>query len=130
MAAESPLRHPYCSGEHPTREARVGPYDFGQCRLCWLALNEPERVAALRENRPHAENAAAPVGPVKPARWPWCWRLLALLRTKADRGVGDTVARLLGYVGGERLKRWHRRLTKKDCGCQGRQGRLNRLYPY
>ena len=121
--------HPYCDGSHPGREAREGPYDFGQCRLCWLALNEPERVLALIENRPHAEKAAAPVAPVT-TRWPWYWRLLSLLRTRADRGVGDTVARLLRYLGGERLKRWWKRRTKADCGCAGRQGRLNRLYPY
>lgn len=29
-----------CNGEHPGREARVGPYTADQCRLCWRQLND------------------------------------------------------------------------------------------
>src|SRR4051812_22744164 len=30
-----------CNGQHPGREARLGPYTQDQCRLCWLDLNDP-----------------------------------------------------------------------------------------
>ncbi len=30
-----------CDGNHPGREARPGSWTPGQCRVCWLWLNEP-----------------------------------------------------------------------------------------
>jgi hypothetical protein len=35
-----------CDGNHPGREAKVGPYDLSQCRLCWNRLNAGTGVAA------------------------------------------------------------------------------------
>lgn len=63
-------------------------------------------------------------------RWPRRVRLLARFAKPRERGVGDTLARLLGKVGGEVWKGWYQRLTGKDCGCGDRQGRLNERYPY
>jgi hypothetical protein len=34
-----------CDGNHPGREARPGPWTADQCRLCWLALNDPAYAA-------------------------------------------------------------------------------------
>jgi len=123
------VRHPYCDGAHPTRQARPGPYTWDQCRLCWLALNEPGRVRALVERRPRAVEAAKPAAPVR-TRWPWRVRLLSLLRHREDAGVGDTMARRLRLLGGDVCKRLYARLTGKDCGCGSRQRRLNVEYPY
>jgi hypothetical protein len=47
-----------------------------------------------------------------------------------DAGIGDTLARLAGNVGGEAFKRWYRRITGADCGCGDRQNKLNAMYPY
>lgn len=122
------LRHPYCSGNHPAREARAGPYTWDQCRLCWLALNEPGRVLALIEGRPAAEAAAKPAAPVR-TRWPWKIWLLSWLRYRKDAGAGDTLARRLWFVG-DACKKLYKWLTDEDCGCGDRQRRMNVKYPY
>lgn len=47
-----------------------------------------------------------------------------------DRGVGDTIARVIGPMGGDAFKRWYKRITGEDCGCGDRQAWLNQRYPY
>ena len=48
-----------------------------------------------------------------------------------DRGVGDTVERVLRVTGIGRLAKWLiRALTGKPCGCGQRRERLNHLVPY
>jgi len=68
--------------------------------------------------------------PVHAAGWPKVFQLIAHLKTDADAGVGDTIARVLGPVGGDAFKAWFKRLTGKSCGCTERQDELNRNYPY
>jgi len=48
----------------------------------------------------------------------------------ADRGLGDTIARLTHATGLDRLAHLYTQVTGKDCGCRGRQEALNRLIPY
>ena len=48
-----------------------------------------------------------------------------------DRGLGDTVARVLEATGvGPLAKAVIERATGKPCGCQERQAALNRLVPF
>jgi hypothetical protein len=63
---------------------------------------------------------------------PWQERLVALvskLRTPEDRGVGDTLERLLAKVGGRKMKHLLR-LANLPCRCDDRQRWLNEKFPY
>jgi hypothetical protein len=64
------------------------------------------------------------------ASWPLGVALVALLAREGDRGIGDTVARVIGPIGGDAFKAWYRRATGHDCGCGERQEALNATYPY
>lgn len=68
--------------------------------------------------------------PVEAAEWPLFARVLARLKSTADRGVGDTIARLIGPVGGAAFKVWFKRLTGCTCGCTERQEELNKRFRY
>jgi hypothetical protein len=55
---------------------------------------------------------------------PWGYR-------PPDRGVGDTVERVLRVTGTGPVAKWLiRALTGKPCGCGRRRERLNHLLPY
>jgi hypothetical protein len=63
---------------------------------------------------------------------PWQERLVALVsrfRTPEDRGVGDTLERLLAKVGGRKIKHLLR-LANLPCRCDDRQKWLNERFPY
>ena len=62
--------------------------------------------------------------------WPLRVKAFALLRTDADAGVGDTAQRIAGKFGGEWLKAKYKELMGENCGCENRQARMNRKYPY
>jgi hypothetical protein len=47
-----------------------------------------------------------------------------------DRGVGDTVTRTIGRIGGDAFKKWFHALTGHPCGCDTRHERLNARYPF
>ena len=44
-----------------------------------------------------------------------------------SRGIGDTVAKALQAVGVDRMVK---AIAGKDCGCKGRQEKLNQIVPY
>jgi len=71
-----------------------------------------------------------PAAPTPPAQWPLILSPLVMLRNDTDKGVGDTLARLLDKLGGKTLAQWYTAITGQDCGCTDRQARLNVLYPY
>ena len=55
---------------------------------------------------------------------PWGWR-------PPDRGLGDTIERLLTTAGLDGSpKRFIERITGRPCGCAGRRDALNRAFPY
>ena len=62
----------------------------------------------------------------KPGAWV---HLVRFLRSPSDIGVGDTVQRIATKFGGERFKKWAKRIGI-PCGCDKRQAEWNRLYPY
>jgi hypothetical protein len=60
-------------------------------------------------------------------------RLIALLkwrRKPADKGLGDTVARLAGGKSGKRFAQWAAAHIGRQCGCADAQNWLNQLFPY
>lgn len=54
---------------------------------------------------------------------------LKFFRAPEDRGLGDTVERLLAKTGARKVKAWLQS-AGLDCGCAGRQAKLNRAFPY
>ncbi|MGC4033701.1 MAG: hypothetical protein QM754_18605 [Tepidisphaeraceae bacterium] len=54
----------------------------------------------------------------------------APVEPQGDRGLGDTIARVLDPIGGAAFKRAFKAVTGKDCGCGKRQAALNKLVPY
>jgi len=59
--------------------------------------------------------------------WPAAVNALAMLAKPQDRGIGDVIARNLGFVG-EAFKAAAKRLGV-DCGCDARRDRFNVMYP-
>ena len=47
---------------------------------------------------------------------------------KAGKPLGDTVADLTQVTGLDKVAQLYTNLTGKDCGCQSRQEKLNRLF--
>ena len=74
--------------------------------------------------RPAAANALAQPPP------PLWVRALAKRRQPGERGVGDTLARILAGVGAARAAKVYERLVGRTCGCADRQEWLNRRWPY
>lgn len=65
----------------------------------------------------------------KSAPWPLLARVVRRLRSDGETGVGDTLKRLISYVGGE----WYKAAMEalgRPCGCADRQRWLNQRYPY
>lgn len=71
-----------------------------------------------------------PPDPVPREKWPLACRGVAKRAIAADKGVGDTLERLAGKVGGRKFKRIFKRITGLGCGCDDRQAWLNARYPY
>lgn len=67
--------------------------------------------------------------PVDYGSWPTWAKALKLLSTPQDRGVGDVLARTIGHENSEAFKHWYKSTFGRDCGCNGRQERWNKLYP-
>ncbi len=68
--------------------------------------------------------------PVPRDEWPLWAKTVARLASPEDRGVGDTIARTIGPVGGDAFKKWFHTFTGHPCGCDFRQERLNDLFGY
>jgi hypothetical protein len=51
---------------------------------------------------------------------------------KKSRGLGDTVAKITHFFGLDTFASWFAKkvLGLEDCGCERRQSRLNKLFPY
>ena len=79
--------------------------------------------------KPRVKAPSAIKAPIPREQWPRSVRLLERLASPSDKGIGDTIARLTGAVGGDIFKKWYKRIMKSDCGCGDRQARLNRLFP-
>ncbi len=47
-----------------------------------------------------------------------------------SKGVGDTIEKITKATGIKRVVEAVSKLTGKECGCQGRQNKLNNLFPY
>ncbi len=44
-----------------------------------------------------------------------------------SKGLGDTVAKMTAATG---VRSFVKKVTKGECGCEGRRKKLNHLFPY
>jgi len=87
---------------------------------------------------PEPRPETTPIPPkAKPATPLWAMtafgmvaRGLIIVRSEQDKGVGDTLARLVGPIGGEAYKAWFKKTFGKSCGCSEDQAYLNEKFPY
>lgn len=79
----------------------------------WCTQNNPNRTAEV----PREE-------------WPLWAKGFALVKIDSDKGVGDTIERVVGSLGGEAVKRWHESIFGHPCNCTIRKAQFNLLYPY
>ena len=98
---------------------------FAACAQCTDRAWHKD-IAEANATRPPA--APRPAPPVLPPFRPEEAAAISDSRRQADRGLGDTVARMLGSAG-EKMKLW---LAERgiDCGCSNRQEWLNQRFPY
>lgn len=68
-------------------------------------------------------------GTARSPEWPQWAKAVKLLASKGDAGVGDTIARVVGPIGGDAFKAWTKSVGF-NCGCEKRQETLNARYPY
>jgi hypothetical protein len=47
-----------------------------------------------------------------------------------SKGLGDTIAKITKATGIKKVVETVSKAVDKDCGCEGRQNTLNRLFPY
>lgn len=109
----------------------TGAYEHPrQCRLCWLYANEATFRAKWDSQPTPPPDPNPGTLAVPEADWPFLVRVVARRRQPGERGVGDTLQRLIGHLGGEVFKRAFHKLTGRDCGCGNRAIKLNLMYPY
>lgn len=87
-----------------------------------------EETNAVIAGGPPAPRAALPLG--QKQTWPWWTLPIVLFKAEADAGLGDTIARVIGPIGGETYKAWYLETFGKSCGCAARQEDLNQQFPY
>ena len=126
-----------CSGACPCPVDRKDIALHQAARYCPLARfgeGTDAKPGAWDENAPDANVAPPPpaVAPVAVPRekWPFAVRVLARKAKPGEVGIGDTLHRLIGHLGGDAMAHAFTRLTGRDCGCSDRAAKLNRLYPY
>jgi hypothetical protein len=68
--------------------------------------------------------------PLPQEQWPLWIKTAALEKNDSDKGVGDTLARCIGAIGGNLYKAWYEKITGQKCGCSERQELLNLKYPF
>ena len=68
--------------------------------------------------------------PLPRAAWPIWAKAVALYALPGDAGLGDTITRQIGPIGGNAFKAWYLAMFGKPCGCSTRQTTLNARYPY
>ena len=56
-------------------------------------------------------------------------KALSLLKADGEVGLGDTIERIVGPIGGEAFKKWAKS-KGFSCGCSQRKRHLNKRFPY
>jgi hypothetical protein len=109
--------------------------EIGICPICLFVFTteyEPcncfcEKHTPLAESQPQSIPTTQSSPPTSP--WPLLIRGIARQRIASDIGVGDTIHRVLGKMGGTQFE-WVMKRLGIDCGCGSRQDWLNSVYRY
>lgn len=97
-------------------------------RFVFLVAVDADTGAMALEKRAEWKALSYPKeAPVK--HWPVWAQYLRQLAKPGDTGLGDVIARTIGYENSGAFKAWHIKVFGKPCGCAGRQASLNRAYP-
>lgn len=67
--------------------------------------------------------------PIPREQWPLWAKAMALVASPEDKGLGDTVERIIGPVASNAFKAWHKATFGKPCSCSERKDRWNSQYP-
>jgi hypothetical protein len=62
--------------------------------------------------------------------WPVWAKALGKLKRDGEKGVGDTIERIIGAETSDLYKSWYRKIFGRDCNCIGRKEKFNETYPY
>jgi hypothetical protein len=68
--------------------------------------------------------------PIPKGQWPLWAKAISLLKTDADKGIGDTIQRTIGDTNSVAFKTWYLTTFKRSCGCSARQDKWNNSFPY
>jgi hypothetical protein len=93
----------------------------------------PIKQGVIQPPTPHPASAIPPQKQVAQV-WPMnafgvVARALKLMAKPEDVGIGDTIARVIGPIGGDAYKAWFKETFGKTCGCTERQDALNVMFP-
>lgn len=102
------------------RNPECDPLPEPDRRLCRGDITVDTYHAWRRTGVAPTEFLAAPLAATESTAPPWDV-------SQPSRGFGDTVAKALHWTGLAIVARW---LLGTDCGCQSRQARWNRRWPY
>ncbi len=109
-----------------------GKPSHGTCVRCehntdpaWHANKIKEMLESQPKTVPIAPQT--PIQPISRDKWPIGVKLIAEARKPEDKGVGDTVHRLIPKA--DELIAWMKRLGI-DCRCPDRRVSLNQRFPY
>jgi hypothetical protein len=61
--------------------------------------------------------------------WPVWAKLLSMVATSEDKGVGSVIERTIGPFGGNAFKVWYAATFGKSCGCSERRESFDAQYP-
>jgi hypothetical protein len=100
---------------------------YGVCRHCDRRL-PIEGWTGPADGIAPARPAARRTQAVPRDQWPLAVRVIARLAKPDERGIGQTLTRLIGMAGGEQYKRLMKRIGV-DCGCAARAANLDAMYP-
>lgn len=119
--------------QHSIRDSLAGKYevpaDWPACPFGkpLVELNVPR----LRRLPPPKTAASVPTRAVaKIAANPKIAERIARKRIAGEKGVGDTLERLLSKVGGNVFKAAYQKITGRSCGCGDVKAKLNADFPY
>lgn len=87
-----------------------------------IASKVPQNFTALSDGRPNIQ--------IQKSEWPMWAKAIAVLKTDADQGVGDTVHRVIGESASEAFQNWHRTLFGTSCRCNERRDLWNGQFNY
>ena len=106
----------------------VSPHDREQ----WLSLWENREPSDVSVSHPVNTTPMPPIvfDPVPRDQWPIAIKIIASFAAEGERGVGDTIKRMLGTPG-LIYQAVIKQATGSECtGCGFRQTKWNQLYPY